>query len=216
MEKKWKSYFVELLIVIIGVSIAFWLSQIAEEKREDVVRTSYLNDIQSDLKDDLKSLDNAIEFNAKKIDRTYEVVTLFSDADDNRIVIVGHSMEILSYGFFSPKNFTYKSMIASGDFKLIKDNEIKRELVKLHSRYQDIDNLQINFLQAMDDSFIPLVMQNIDMTTGKSVNPNFHKDLSVKNFFIFTVNDLSHHVSSYNDAKKSILKLDSLINEKLK
>ena len=69
MVKNWKSYFIELFIVIIGVSIAFWLSQIAEENREDLVRRNYMKDIQSDLKDDIKSLDWAIEFNTKKINK---------------------------------------------------------------------------------------------------------------------------------------------------
>ncbi len=215
MERNWKSYLIELFIVIFGVSIAFWLSQISQDRREEVVRKNYLEDIRLDLQNDIKLLDRVIIFNTKKQEETYEAVSLFPDADNNKDAILEQAQELGNYNFFNPKDFTYQSMIASGDFKLIADAEIKRDLIRLHSTYKGIDNIQINFIQALDDSYFPYVISNWDYTTLQPTDPDFHRSLIVKNFFMYTVNELGTHVAYYKYAKKSASKLDSLIQVKL-
>ncbi|MCP4456853.1 MAG: hypothetical protein GY816_02320, partial [Cytophagales bacterium] len=121
MNKNWKSHLIELFIVIVGVSIAFWLSQISQESRDEVVRKNYLSDIQSDLRNDIRMLDFAIDFNVKKVRGIDSVAGLFVKADDHRDVIIDQITQLGNYTFFQPENFTYQSMIASGDFKLLND-----------------------------------------------------------------------------------------------
>ncbi|MCP4460453.1 MAG: hypothetical protein GY816_20895, partial [Cytophagales bacterium] len=87
---------------------------------------------------------------------------------------------------------------------------------KLHSRYEEIENLQDNWMQALDDNYFPFVMLNFDYSTWETANPEFHKELLIKNFFSFSINDLNTHVAYYKHVKKSAVKLDSLIGEKLK
>ncbi|MEQ9297041.1 MAG: hypothetical protein RIF33_00685 [Cyclobacteriaceae bacterium] len=209
--KHWYSYIIDLVIVIVGVSAAFWLSQVADDKKEAEIRDNYLTEIQADLKRDLRLLDYCIEFNEAKIERTFERAGLFADARTNAQEIFEGAMEIGNYQYFSPEDFTYQSMIASGDFKLIDNQDIKNRLIRLHSQYQLINQLQINFTQALDDNYFPFLIQNVDYTTFTPVNDDFHNSLTLKNFFMYTVNDLGSHVSSYKSAKRTGAKLDSLI-----
>ncbi len=210
--KQWYSYIIDLVIVIVGVSAAFWLSQVADDRKEDKIRKNYLSSIKADLQRDLNLLDYCIEFNEKKIESTYEKAKLFANADDHAEEIFKGAIEIGNYQYFTPEDFTYQSMIASGDFKLIDNQEIKNRLIRLHSQYQFIQQLQINFTQALDDNYFPFLIQNVDYTTFKPVNHDFHNSLTLRNFFMYTVNDLGSHVSGYKQAKRTGMKLDSLIN----
>lgn len=211
MKASIAKYIVELLIVIFGVSIAFWLNEMSSEKKERKVRDVYLKEIKDDIQSDIKSLDYSIDENTIKIERASKIVPYFSDPDAYQQEIIEGSFDIGNLSFFTPQDFTYQSMIASGDFKLINHIGIKRHLIVLHTLYDGIEELEKNYIQALDDNYFPFLVENFDYTTFQPANPNFHKSLRLRNFFMYSINDRSSHINAYKNARKIAIKLDSVI-----
>ena len=60
----------------------------------------------------------------------------------------------------------------SGDFRLLSDARIKKKILRLSRRWQEIDVLQTNFLQALDDVYIPLMMRSFDIAGQRITNPS--------------------------------------------
>ena len=211
---RWSNYLIELLIVIIGISIAFWLNNIAidnKDKREKIV---YLSDIRNDLKtDSLRLLRNVRnnEIKDQKINLALSLINKTAPADSVLVNVI----EIGNYDFFSPDNFTLTSLLQSGDLKLIDSEEIKKELLRLLKVYESIDNMQKNFLQALDDNYFPMLLTKVDMIEFVPTDPDFLYGMEIKNYCAFTLNEISRHIRTYKYAQNQVDKVARLIDDEL-
>ncbi|WP_421763964.1 DUF6090 family protein [Ekhidna sp.] len=215
MEKKSVlRYLIELVIVIVGVTIAFWLNTRAESIKENQTLKNYYTELLSDLKQDSVLLANSIKLNERKVNLMVRAMGLYGQVPVNRDSIFIYSQQVGNYYFFEPNDITYQSMINSGDFKLISNLELKRQLVSLYHRYETIEEFQDNHLQALDDNYFPHYVQLVDYITYQPIKP-LEKDILIKNYFAYSANDVNGHVNFYRSALRKVIKLDSLISEEL-
>ena len=211
----WKTHFIELIIVIIGISIAFWLNNQALNRNDRRLEDALIDDLRAELRVDSIRLSRNIALNEEKVavlSKGLETISL--DVNQSKVdsalfftLYVGH------YNFFFPENFTLTSMLQSGDIKLIESQEMKKELVRLQRKYDYIEWVQNNFLKALDENFFPRMMQHIDMRTGAVVDSEFLYSIQNRNFIGFAISDTKSHTDEYKVAASQIEKLLAMMVE---
>ena len=216
MERKqrWSNYLAELLIVIIGISIAFWLNNLAASIANEKLKTAYLTDINNDLKTDSLRLANIIGNNnnkSKTLLKSLELIQQTAPIDS----VLAHVIEIGNYDFFKPDNFTLTSLLQSGDLKLIDSEQTKRELMRLLRVYESIDIEQNNFLQALDDNYFPMLLSKVDMIAFEAIDPDYFYGVEVKNYCAYALSETGRHIKNYKYAQSQVRKVMNLINEDL-
>jgi hypothetical protein len=192
----------ELLLIIVGINIALWFEGVFENVRDSKTEVQYLGGLAGDLLVDLDQLAIVIKSNRAKLENIRKAMPMLkqlaANPADQQMAII---FEPSGYQFFQPSDFTYQSMQESGDFRLLSDAEIKSEILKLARHYRHIDNLQTNFLQALDSGYIPLVMNSVDVVGGGITNPSLVENQLFVNFFAFTYQDTETRLKSYVKAK---------------
>ncbi|MCA6075094.1 DUF6090 family protein [Fulvivirga sedimenti] len=210
----WTNHLIELFIVIIGITIAFWLNNVSVREKERVQEIVYLKDILHDLKIDSARLSRNVRINElkqEKLSAGLELISARAPVDS----ILFKVIEIGSYDFFTPDNLTLISMMQSGDLKLIQSEEIKRELLRLLKIYENIDFMQKNFLQALDDNYFPMLLRQVDMSNLEVADPDFFYGIEIRNYTIFALNETDQHINSYNHAQRQIGNLMTLIKSEI-
>jgi hypothetical protein len=201
-SKKSSNVFAELLLIVLGISIALWFEGLAEDLQEQEIEHQYLIGVRDDLQMDIRSLDVIIRGNQERIGQLEQTLaqlpTLHDATPEAQITAI---FVPSSYHFFQPANFTYMSMQESGHFRLLSDPGIKRDLLKLMRHYQLIDELQQNFIQALDDGYIPLMMGGFDLVDRHLVDPQLFKNTLFRNFFGFALQDTGQRVIVLKDAR---------------
>lgn len=213
---KGRNVLVELVLIVLGISIALWFEGLAEDMQEDEMERQYMTGLRNDLQTDIQSLEFMIRNNQ---DRVTRIETVLAQLD----VLANASPEVLadaiftpsSYHFFQPANFTYLSMQESGHFRLLSDPEIKRDLLILMQSYQFIDELQRNFIQALDDGYIPLMMGSFDILNGRLTDASFPKSTRFRNFFAFALQDTSQRLATLEKIREKASALLESINVKI-
>ncbi|NMM49926.1 hypothetical protein [Marinigracilibium pacificum] len=204
------NYLIELLIVIVGVSIAFWLNTQADSKKERDILNGYYREFLNELEEDRSLLEKNISNSISKQENMIRASQLYQKPTVSIDSLVMYAMEIGNYYFFTPNDITYRSMINSGDLKLITDLSLKRKLTRLYKLYNVIDEAQQNHLQALDENYFPLIVNQIDYEKGEAIS-SIDGNLLIKNYFIFSINELDAHIYLYKKAMKLNEELDSLI-----
>ncbi len=140
MMKKinWQYTLGEILIVIIGISIAFSLNKCADNSKNKAQKEQYLINIKNDVEADKLTLEENSKTIQNKIDIATEVLPKLNTDAPDKMSIVGKIFNMVSLTNFTPKNNTYQALINSGDFKLIDDFELKTAIEKHYSTYQII------------------------------------------------------------------------------
>jgi len=211
-----RNVLVELVLIVLGISIALWFEGLAEDMHEDEMARQYMNGLSDDLLTDIHSLESMIRNNQDRIAKLESTLALLPDManaspEAQAEIIFSPS----SYHFFQPANFTYISMQESGHFRLLADPDIKRDLLKLMQRYQLIDELQRNFIQALDDSYIPLMMGSFDILNGRLIDTSLPESTLFRNFFAFTLQDTSQRLGALKEARAQASALLESINTEI-
>ena len=132
----WQYTIGEILIVIIGITIAFSLNKCSENSKAQTLKLQYLSNIKSDVEADKAILEENLESIKKKISLTSEIIPKLNTNAPDKMSVVSNVFSIVSLTNFNPNDNTYQTLINSGDLKLIDDFEIKTAIEKHYSNYE--------------------------------------------------------------------------------
>ena len=206
----------EILMIVVGINVALWFESWFQDLQDAEIEERYLADLRDDLLTDTKNLDIVIRSGEAKLQQVAKIIDLmpsFSDLSPEQQAQAIYMPP--NYQFFVPSDFTYRSMQESGDFRLLRNAEIKKSILKLDRRHKDIAVIQKNYLQAMDDGYIPLMMNSFDIATMTVTDPALLQDQLFRNFFVYTRQDTDTMVALYRLARSQSEDLLELIGEEL-
>ena len=206
----------EILMIVIGINVALLFESWFQDLQDAEIEERYLADLHDDLLTDIRNLDSVIKNGEAKLQQTAKIIELmptFTDLSPEQQAQAIYTPP--NYQFFVPSDFTYRSMQESGDFRLLRNSEIKKSILKLDRRHKDIAVIQKNYLQAMDDGYIPLMMNSFDIATMTITDPALLQDQLFRNFFMYTEQDTNAMVTMYRLARSQSEELVDLIEEEL-
>lgn len=206
----------EVLMIVIGINVALWFESLFQDLQDAEIEEHYIADLREDLLTDIKNLDLVIQSGEAKSQQTAKFIQLMPTIADLSPEEQAQAIYTPSnYQFFVPSDSTYRSMQESGDFRLLRNAEIKKGILRLDRRHRDIASLQKNYLQAMDDGYIPLMMSRFDLATMRVTDPALLQDQKFRNFFVYTKQDTDAMVAIYRLARSQSEELVGLIEEEL-
>lgn len=128
----WKYTIGEIIIVIIGISIAFSLNNWKEQRSEIKLKKQYLENLALDLKDEIIQLDSLQKICISHINMARELQPYLGEYRIKGDSTLFKVFELAKGISFSPINTTYQALINSGDMKLIHELDLRR---KIESHY---------------------------------------------------------------------------------
>ena len=157
---QWKNQLVNLIAVIIGVYIAFALTDWQGRKSQKEKKKEYIFSLREELLKDKTELTDGL----KEIDTlTYKISGLFryinkdTSAYDSLNYFLGG---ILKQQTFNPTNFTFQSLISSGDMGGLADISFRKDIFELYNgHYSTIKNLDDIGLKNFQDHIISTIIQ---------------------------------------------------------
>jgi hypothetical protein len=203
MNKKLKKYILkytlEFLVIVLGISISFWLNELSVEKNENKERLKVLNNIKTEIKDIRKYTANRMKYWQDDID----LYTMFlsSEFEINSIKEITSSKSRVEYNLiyyrdFEPPMNRYVSMINTGSFKFIKSERVKEALTRLHTiNYSNI-NTSVQYEKLLKEHLIEIITKN---------HPNL----------LFASNDSQFSIEDYSKLLKTEIEKDPILKSNL-
>lgn len=138
MKKQIRYALGEIIIVIIGISIAFSINKCAEIKKNRAQKNQYLEHLKRDIEADKKSLQENHSLIGEKIKTLNEILPLINTESPEKTQLIRKIFKTFTLAEFYPKDITYQTMINSADFKLINDFKLKAAIEEHYSNYKSI------------------------------------------------------------------------------
>jgi Family of unknown function (DUF6090) len=208
----WSNKIIDLFVVIVGVSIAFTLSNWQLSNQSDQIQQHYLISLRNDLLKDQAILSNDIKLLRKQI---YGVNKLFeySNGKLNATDSLDEYMKgILHQGTFYPNNFTFQSIIQSGNITNFEDLDFVRDLTELYNgSYVQIKELEGVSMRSFEEHIIGKIIsgESLDDTYLKS--KSFGSLASVMNGL--NLQKQNQFVEALERISKLLSSVDSKINK---
>ena len=161
-RKLFVKYTLDFLILVMGISVSFWLNQVSINNQNNKERIKVLNSLHEEAKEiknycverkknwqnDITILDLFINPTNKKFDfKSIENLT----KSKSRV-----QFNLIYNRVFTPPTDRYQAIISSGDLKYIKSEKIKNLLSKIHITYSSYVQTTINYEKKIKESILPI------------------------------------------------------------
>ncbi len=161
MKRDWLDHFLNFVSVILGVSLAFYVSNWSDQQKEkneiDLIVSSFIDELQLDIS---TYQDFQIPYNdnqAKIIDEVLQELTTKEIDDSTQIKII----RAFSVNSYRPIDVTFNSINTSGKINLIKDFQLRKDLSKYYQilavESQNRGEVQVEFF---GDQILPWMIEN--------------------------------------------------------
>lgn len=177
----WNYTLGEILIVIIGISIAFSLNKCAENSQDKKLEKLYLENLKNDIETDKSNLEQNLELLKSKEKTLFNAFKYFNPNFPKRDSLLTDSfMRVVKIVEFSPKSTTHQTLINSGDLKLISNFNLKTTIQEHYRTYdilqQDYDRMVNISKKYIADYFI----YNLDMDKYRKGERAFNDERLLK------------------------------------
>lgn len=154
----WKYALGEIIIVIIGISIAFSLNNWKEENKNRKLKKQYLESLQIDIEKEIEQLKANDTGIVQRIDKIERVLHFIYKNEGEASQVFRYVFEVAKIVSFNPENSTYQTMINSGDMKLINDFQLRRKIEEHYNSHsstlKDYSRLEAINKKYVADFFI--------------------------------------------------------------
>ena len=211
-------YSFEFIVIVLGISVSFWLNVLSIENQNEGERIKVLNSLKmeiNEIKDYTYEREKTWATDLRLLNELLLPRNGVIDTDSIlKITTAKSRIEtfLVIYRVFDPPMNRYFSIINSGDLKFVKSDKIKEILSRLHNTSFSYVETTVEYEKQLKQSFLPFISENhpdiilarddnsvsmkkyIDII-GQSIN----KDKKLKANFIM--------VKRYLDYKLSFLRL---------
>lgn len=207
----WQSKLADLIIVIVGITIAFKLNTWNETKKVNAEAADYLTSFLEENANNLNELWSALEYsNSVKKDLDSLSHLLFTgNYDDERIQTFIASM--MGLANFSPSVTTMENINSSGEFGLLKESALRKSLIDTYNSYQVTSKLQ-NLLSDYINSYLtPFLMNKVSFRDFSSLGSDYRRDPLLENIVFGYEVLLIQIITSYNENIDQVVHLNNVL-----
>lgn len=202
----WLDHFVNLIVVITGISIAFALNNWNESKKTDELHDTYIQSMIDDLDVDIHELDSLINYDQENLKIFRRVLNARTSPLNEDSINIAFS-RIASLRVFSSRNITYESIKSSGKFELL-DLKLRIDIIEFyHSGYDQIAEIEEYYRMNFDNQIIPFLLED---AYQRSNGPTMEVLLSEKFRTILGlhISFLTQKINAYKRGHDLALKLE--------
>jgi len=124
----WQYALGEIIIVMVGISLAFALNNWNENRKEQNEKKLYLQSLVIDIEKEIEHLSQNDSLIKLKLSNINTILELLSKEGKEKFNAAFKVFEVANIVSFYPENVTYLTMINSGDIQLIKDFDLRRKI----------------------------------------------------------------------------------------
>lgn len=208
----WQSKIIDLLIVIVGITIAFKLNTWNESRKTDSKSQNYLENFQEENNANLANLVSALEFSElieEDIDSLQQIL-LSKNYTDKRIETLSSSM--MGLASFNPSTTTMENIMASGEFELIKNIELRKNIISTYNAYKTTKQLEQLLTDYVNTYLTPYFIDNVRFKDFSSIHSNYIEDPKFENMIIGYGVLLDQQIKGYQNNLEKVKQLNEKLN----
>jgi len=163
----WLRLSLELIVVFVGVTGGFLFDSYREDLSDRNLEKKYLVSLHQNLVADSTELHLSIENNRNNVEISERVVSSTHSGNlhpDSALRVI---QVMATYYNLNLNDATYQSIVSSGNLGLIRDFEVKEQIVDYYQSQEDMRYVEEVYNQFINDYVIPHIFKYMDFISGK-------------------------------------------------
>ncbi|WKK64591.1 DUF6090 family protein [Lutimonas zeaxanthinifaciens] len=215
--KKYFTYAIgEILLVVIGISLAFQLDNWNEDMINRNIAVQYYDNIRDRIDDDQELIQEQMEFN-KGFMREYRYAFDIIDSNDkSKLDTLGMIIRnTTQYSDFDRQGNIYETMVNSGEIKILRNHDIVNGVRELEEYYIYLNRIESIHYDAMINHVVKTINPVLKFSTGELMKPEAVFNYEFQNLFFMLLHIMEEKDEVYQKILNQIENLKTLIDEEI-
>ena len=202
----------DLLIVIVGVSIAFQLNNLKQHSDQQSLGQFYLESLSADVANDIEEMNEILV--ALKEDQAAADECLQKTLEP--AILEPALTKILGFETFNDRNEnTYKTLINAGGLTIITNRKLRGSIIEYYQGYGSIDRFESIYTEFLLNHFNTYFSPHYDYAAQKLMDVSMLKNVQTKNNLFIAKSQLGEGIESYEEALTDALALSKMLKTAL-
>ena len=206
----------EILLVMIGISLAFQLDNWNENRIKRKNEIKYYQNIKSQIIEDkwfINEQSNYNDYYLSQFKYANEIIELNDRSKRDTLgIIVRH---ITEYSDFDKEGNIYGSMVNSGELSLLSNFEIINKIRLLEEKYNYINRMENIHYDAVITYAAPSMIRIIKMSTNEIMKPELVYSFEFQNLILTLIQIMEEKTHTYTSTIEQIEQTIELIDKEL-
>lgn len=216
-----KKYFLyslgEILLVMIGISLAFQVDNWNERRIKQDAEVIYYENIRDQISEDKKLLLSQVNFNNQYRNQFNFANEILNENDRTKMDTLGLIIRnFTQYSDFDRQGNIYETLVNSGEIKILHNYRIINKIRTLEEKYLYVNRIENIHYDAMMSHVIISINSIIKFSTGEIQKPEVVYSYEFQNLLLSLLQIMTEKDKVYHEALNEIEIITSLIDEELK
>ena len=209
-EKRFSVKYVllEIIIVIIGISIAFWLNNWGEERKERALEIEFIKALRADLATDSLAFASQVAQNQQGFRHLNRFIDILRTKDYDNDSIPWFVGNFLNRNNWILNTNTYDILKSGGKLDVISDFQLRNEMSVFYNMRGYQTNMVLDVFQKfIDNQMNPYLAKNTNYMISYNPDIEFVRDTEFQNLLVIWTDYTDFKLSVYEGTLEEIGKL---------
>lgn len=192
----------ELLILVLGILIAFLLNNWAQSRSERALEQRYLQNLHDDLvADSLELATRLVDYQARRVIANRVIGMIYNPnapGRDSAAIFIFRDLQ--HEGPFVANQSTYNTLIYSGDFKLLRNFELRKRLAEHYHQYGELEGENERSDHFIRSAVTPYMMNETTMANARNGNAVDLSDPRLQNIVFASLGIMNYEAAALRRA----------------
>lgn len=206
----------EILLVVIGISLAFQLDNWNDARIKKTIEIIHYKNIKDQIIDDQELIQSQMDFNNHFITEFRYADKIIEANDRSKMDTLGLILRnLLQYSDFDRHGNIYETMVNSGEIKLIRNHHIVRGIRELEEKYTYLNRMESIHYDAVMRHVVEVINPIIIYQSGEIKKPDLVFSYEFQNLLVVLMQIMTEKDKTYQEALIQIKAVNELIDKEL-
>ena len=206
----------EILLVMIGISLAFQVNNWNDNRIKKNTEISYYENIRDQILDDKTLIYSQMEFNNYYKARFNYVNEIIEANDRSKIDTIGPMVrDLTQYSDFDRQGNIYETLVNSGEIKLLRNHKIINGIRQLEEKYMYMNRMENIHYDVIMNHVSSIMTPIIKYSNNEIKKPDDLFTYEFQNLVLSLMQIMTEKDKVYNEALDEIERVNDLIDEEL-
>ncbi|RDK88336.1 hypothetical protein [Marinirhabdus gelatinilytica] len=159
----WLNHFLEFIVVVIGILLAFQLNTCREAKKEDNLVESHVKNVVEETQFNKQQIEGSLETSKTLLQKLDTLINLTAQKELDRNSAHILSMELMSLDYMYLKKNAYNSLVETGDIRFMDNSQLQKDIISLYEYYTWLEGLDTSTRTSYLENYLPYATKNFDL-----------------------------------------------------
>ena len=206
----------EILLVMIGISLAFQLDNWNENRLKKNNEITYYQNIRDQLADDKALILRQVHFNDRFMAQFNYVNKILRANDRSKMDTLGPLVRNLTqYSDFDKKGNIYETLVNSGEIQLLRNHTIVSSIRELEEKYTYVNRMENIHYDAIMNHASIITNDIVKFSDASVQKPDLLYSYQFQNLVLSLIHIMVEKDKVYHEALDMIDNITGLINQEL-